>query len=255
MKLLDHEHSFKLVDSNFFDTNKREKEVSQISVFSILYISTIAFIELLKGLLILRRHRISVTFFGSAREVLDERYYREAEILSASLAKKGFDVITGGAMGIMRDANKGAYESGGHSIGFNINLKTEQFLNQYTTEQLTCRFFFTRKTLLSIGSELYIFFPGGYGTLDELFNVLTRIQTNKLPKIPIILFGRDYWSLLNEFILEALKNRYKTISPEDIHFYKIVDSADEAIAYVESLKLKNRQIKTLNGDIGYHTRA
>lgn len=184
--------------------------------------------EFVEGFQLLKKYRLAVTFFGSARSLLDERFYADATDLAARLSKSGFTVITGGAEGIMEAANKGAYEAGGQSVGLNIQLQKEQQPNSYLTEGQTYNYFFTRKVMLTFASEAYIYFPGGFGTLDEFTEILTLVQTNKIKRIPIILYGKAFWEPFTRLFEEELCKKYKTVSEADLKLYRIVDSVDEA---------------------------
>jgi uncharacterized protein (TIGR00730 family) len=188
--------------------------------------------EFVGGFEILRKYSTAVTFFGSARLTPLDPSYKDAEALAAKLARKGFAVITGGGPGIMEAANVGAFKVGGKSIGLNIQLPMEQKLNPYVTESQNYHFFFSRKVMLSFASEAYIYFPGGFGTLDELFEIITLIQTKKISKIPVILYGRDFWTPFIEVIEKQLLRKYQTISSEDMDLFHIVDSVDEAFDYI-----------------------
>ncbi|MEK9176849.1 MAG: TIGR00730 family Rossman fold protein, partial [Patescibacteria group bacterium] len=148
--------------------------------------------EFVDGFNLLRKYRLAATFFGSARTHLDERYYEDATVLAGRLSKAGFTIVTGGAAGIMEAASKGAYDAGGKSVGLNIELAAEQGVNQYLTDTFTFNYFFTRKVMLAFASEVYIFFPGGFGTLDEFLEIITLVQTRKIKRIPIILYGTSY---------------------------------------------------------------
>ena len=216
-----------------------------VSIFYILKLNTLVFFELFKGFIALRKRHLAVTFFGSARESLPERYYEDASMLGAMFAKKGFSVITGGAEGIMRAGNQGAHRAGGDSVGFNIKLPHEQDCNMYS-ECISMRFFFIRKLILSYASEVYVFFPGGYGTFDELFNILTLIQTKKVREIPIILYGRDFWEPFIKHIVEAkMEKKYKTISTSEKEIFFICDSVNEVERCIDKLNLKpHRQFFT-----------
>lgn len=132
----------------------------------------------------------------------------------------------------MDAANKGAKEAGGRSVGLNIELSTKQSPNSNTTDAMQFHYFFTRKVMLSFSSEVYIFFPGGFGTLDEFFEMLTLVQTKKIKPIPIILIGKNFWSPLIAWFEETLKNDYRTIDENDMKLYTIVDTADEAMAEI-----------------------
>ncbi len=188
--------------------------------------------EFVQGFDVLRRHQLAATIFGSARFTPDNPMYQAAEDLSARLAGKGFSIITGGGSGIMEAANVGAFKVGGKSVGFNIELPFEQKLNPYTTESLNFDFFFSRKVMLAFAAEVYIYFPGGFGTLDELFELLTLVQTKKIEPIPIVLYGRDFWEPLLTFSRETMLEKYSTISPEDLDLLPLVDSVDEAMEYI-----------------------
>jgi len=191
--------------------------------------------EIVEGFNLLRKYRLAATFFGSARSHLDGQVYEDATSLAGRLAKAGFTVVTGGAAGIMGAANRGAYEAGGKSVGLNIELPTEQEINPYLTDTLTFNYFFTRKVMLSFASEVYIFFPGGFGTLDEFLEILTLVQTRKIKHIPIILYNKEYWTPLLKYFENHLLKQYNTIDKADLKLYHLVDSVDEA--YKSIIKL------------------
>jgi uncharacterized protein (TIGR00730 family) len=188
--------------------------------------------EFVTGFELLRSYGLAATIFGSARTSPGEQYYKEAEELAAKLAKKGFAIITGGGGGIMEAANVGAFKVGGESVGLNIELPFEQKLNPYTTESYQFDFFFSRKVMLAYASEVYIYFPGGFGTFDELFELVTLIQTKKIEKIPVVLYGRDFWQPFFDLIEQKMLKEYKTVSKEDFDLFHIVDSPDEAVKYI-----------------------
>jgi uncharacterized protein (TIGR00730 family) len=188
--------------------------------------------EFVQGFELLRDTGLAATFWGSARLQPDDPYYKAAEELAARLAKKGFAIISGGGPGIMEASNVGAFKVGGKSIGLNIKLPFEQKLNPYTTESLNFDFFFSRKVMLTFASEAYVYFPGGFGTLDEFFEIVTLIQTRKIEQLPILLYGRDFWEPLLRFFEQDMMKKYKTISPEDMALFQMVDSVDEAYKYI-----------------------
>lgn len=188
--------------------------------------------EFVAGFELLRKHGLAVTFFGTARCSAGEEVYKQAEELAAKLAKSGFTVITGGGPGVMEAANVGAFKVGGKSIGLNIELPMEQRLNPYVTESQQFHFFFTRKVMLSFASEVYIYFPGGFGTLDELFEIITLAQTKKITKTPIILYGKKFWAPLLDWVEGSLYKKYGTISRDDMDLLHVVDSVDEAYEYI-----------------------
>jgi hypothetical protein len=188
--------------------------------------------EFVSGFELLRNHGLAVTFWGSARLEPSNPYYKAAEALAAKLAKKGFSVISGGGPGIMEASNVGAFKVGGKSVGLNIKLPFEQKLNPYVTESLSFDFFFARKVMLTFASEAYVYFPGGFGTLDELFEILTLVQTKKIAPLPIVLIGSDFWNPLLTWFEKELLKKHKVISKEDLDLYKVFDSIEEAAKYI-----------------------
>ena len=191
--------------------------------------------EFVSGFELLRKYRLAATVFGSARALPDDRWYQESQKLGYLLAKDGFAIITGGGGGVMGAANKGAYEAGGDSVGLNIKLPHEQRLNSYVTDSETFHFFFPRKVMLSFASEVYIYFPGGFGTLDEFFELLTLVQTKKIAHVPIILVGKSYWEPLIAWFKDVVLEQYHAIGPGDLSLVRVVDSADEAHALIRAL--------------------
>lgn len=193
--------------------------------------------EFVDGFQFLADLKKTVTFFGSARLNEGTKYYEVARELGKKLAKSGYGVITGGGPGIMEAGNRGATEGGGDSIGVNIQLPFEQRINEYVTKGHGFYYFFTRKVMLSFASQAYVYFPGGFGTLDELFEILTLVQTKKIyDKIPIILVGKDFWEDIHKWMSEKLLVQHKTIDADDLKLFTIVDSADEALAIIKKSK-------------------
>ena len=188
--------------------------------------------EFVEGFDVLRRYGLAVSFFGSSRASLDDQLYKNASELAARLAKKGFAVITGGSSGVMQAANKGAFEAGGVSVGLNINLPTLQTYNPYLTDKFGFDHFFVRKVMLTYASEAYVYFPGGFGTLDEFFEIVTLVQTKKIRRVPIILLGRHYWEPLLAFIEKTVLQECAAIDKGDMTLYTLVDSIDEAYDYI-----------------------
>jgi uncharacterized protein (TIGR00730 family) len=178
-----------------------------------------------------RIRRPAVTVFGSARIEPGHPDYEQARECGRLLAEAGFAVITGGGPGVMEAANRGAKEGGGFSVGFNIELPHEQQANGYLDLAVTFRHFYARKVMLVKGAEGFILFPGGFGTLDELFESLTLIQTDKVREFPVALVGTDYWHGLLEWISEQPLATGK-ISPEDVSLLHVTDDAAEAVALV-----------------------
>jgi uncharacterized protein (TIGR00730 family) len=172
-----------------------------------------------------------VTIFGSARTKPGTTYYEMARKMGAACAKLGFTVMTGGGPGIMQAGNQGAFEIGGRSIGINIELPFEQNLNPYVNKSITMRYFFTRKVILVKYSYAFIVMPGGAGTMDEMFETMTLIQTGKLKGFPIILMGKDYWQPLMDFVYHMAEEG--TISPDDPELIFFTDDVDDAVAHLQ----------------------
>ena len=173
-----------------------------------------------------------VSVFGSARIRPDSPYYALSQALGARLAKAGLPVIAGGGPGLMEAANKGAFESGGTSIGLNIKLPKEEQNNQYQTHSLMFDYFYSRKATFFMHSVAYVALPGGWGTLDELFEVLTLVQTRKVPHAPIVLMGTSFWAGLMDWVRDTqLKN--KLIGPKDMDLIVLTDDLDEVMAHIE----------------------
>jgi uncharacterized protein (TIGR00730 family) len=177
----------------------------------------------------------AVTVFGSARTPPDDPYYGKAVETARMLAEEGFPIITGGGPGIMEAANRGAQEGNGLSIGCNIELPFEQGLNPYVERAINFRYFFVRKTMFVKYSTAFIVFPGGYGTMDELFEALTLIQTGKVKHFPVILFGEEYWAGLAEWLRDRAAGEGK-IATTDLLLFTITDSPREAVATVRQAR-------------------
>jgi uncharacterized protein (TIGR00730 family) len=177
-----------------------------------------------------------VTIFGSARTKEDHIYYKESVALAEKLAIKGYGIISGGGPGIMEAANKGAQQGKGPSVGLNIDLPFEQNHNPYIDSQHNLEFdyFFVRKVVFVKYSQAFVIMPGGFGTLDELFEALTLIQTRKIRRRPVVMFGSKYWTGLLEWIKETMLLQEKNISPEDLNLFAVVDSVDDAVQHIEN---------------------
>jgi uncharacterized protein (TIGR00730 family) len=188
----------------------------------------------------------AVSVFGSARTPPDDPYFKAAEETGRLLAKAGFATITGGGPGIMEAANKGAFEAGGASVGLNITLPQEQEGNKYQTITLDFHYFYARKVMFTKYASAFICFPGGYGTLDETFEVLTLIQTLKVTPFPIILYGTEYWGGLHAWLDSTLKPKY--VDPEDTDIYRLVDSPKDAVKLVTE-GMKKPWWKPLDADL------
>ena len=193
--------------------------------------------EFVKGHDFLSRFNKAASIFGSARMGFNSEVYQQAEKLAYKLAKNDFAVFTGGGPGIMEAANKGAKEAGGRSVGININLPNHgvtERKNEFITDSESFDFFFSRKVILSFASQVYIFFPGGFGTLDELFEMLTLIQTKKTKPIPIILVNKEYWSPLLEWIRGVVWGKNRAINEDDMNLFHLVDTAEDACAIIDT---------------------
>ena len=175
-----------------------------------------------------------VSIFGSARTKPDHQYYKKAVDIARLLTEEGYGVITGGGPGIMEAGNKGASLYGGKSVGLNINLPFEQSNNQYIDpdKNLDFRYFFVRKVMFVKYAQAFVALPGGFGTMDELFETLTLIQTRKIAQVPVILVGTEFWSGLKTWITEVMLERENNISPKDLDLMPIVDEPHEVIAII-----------------------
>ena len=184
--------------------------------------------DLVQGLHTIRTYPQGVTVFGSARVSEKDKFYKKARSLGQQLAQNGHAVITGGGPGIMEAANRGAFEYGGRSIGLNITLEHELAPNPYLTDTMEFHYFFARKVMLTMSSKVYAFFPGGYGTLDELSEIIILIQENKMPKVPVFLVGKNYWApLLRLYRTRMLAN--KMIHAEDLRIFKVTDRVEDIV--------------------------
>lgn len=190
---------------------------------------------------ILSKHEKTVTIFGSARKPQDDSITQGAYDMAARLAREGYAVITGGGHGVMEAANRGAYEAGGDSIGLNILLPMEQTLNEYTTENFQFNHFFGRKVAMTLESTAFIYYPGGFGTFDELFEILALMQTKKIEHAPVILIGSDFWRPFDAAIREVMLDKYHTITYEETELYRIYDNYDDAISYINEAYKKDQR--------------
>lgn len=194
--------------------------------------------EFVDGFHFISKFPKSVTFFGSARFDEKNPHYRAAQKLARMLARAGFTIVTGGGPGIMEAANKGAAEGKGKSVGLNIQLPFEQRINPFVEKSMAFNYFFTRKVMLAFSAQAYVFFPGGYGTLDETFELITLRQTHKIhPKIPIILVGKDYWGPLCKWLKENAVFKHKTIDEKELKLWQLVETPQEAFAIISKTAL------------------
>jgi len=179
-----------------------------------------------------RIDRPGVTVFGSARAREGDAVYDGARLCGRLLAEEGFAVITGGGPGVMEAANRGCRDAGGLSVGFNIELPHEQALNPYVDVSLDFKHFFARKVMLVKAAEGFVIYPGGFGTMDELFEALTLIQTGKVEHFPVVLVGRAHWDLMLDWVNRVMAGKY--VHPEDLDLLTVVDSAAEAVAQIDA---------------------
>ena len=192
---------------------------------------------------VLEKYERTVTVFGSARLPQDHPASQQAYLLGHALADAGFAVVTGGGGGIMEAANHGAFDSKkGMSLGFNIHLPTEQHLNPYTNDSYQFEHFFGRKVALTLDADAYVFFAGGFGTFDELFEITTLIQTGVIPEAPIVLFGSDFWDGFKEKIVEIMADTFETISHDDPELHIITDSIDEVVEIAKKRRMNESQV-------------
>lgn len=181
-----------------------------------------------------------VSIFGSARTKEEDENYQMADEMAYKICKKGYGVITGGGPGIMEAANKGAHRAGGKSVGLNIDLPFEQNNNAYIDRDkiLNFNYFFVRKMMFVKYAQGFVVFPGGFGTLDELFEALTLIQTHKIGKFPIVLIGTSYWGGLIDWFKQTLLDASNTINEEDLNLFYLTDDIDDAVKFIDEFYSK-----------------
>jgi uncharacterized protein (TIGR00730 family) len=199
------------------------------------------FFQFIKGFRALHFIGPCITVFGSARFKEGHPHYEKAREVGKAIAEMGFTTMTGGGPGIMEAANRGAYEAGGNSVGVNIVLPFEQNENPYLHKSVTLRYFFVRKVLLLKYSYAFVILPGGWGTMDEMFETLTLVQTKIIHNFPVVLIGTEYYTPLMDYLLYMVQQ--KTISPDDLKLVKLTDSIEEAKEHIHKYIEKNYTIK------------
>ena len=196
--------------------------------------------EFVDGFNFITQFKKTVTFFGSARFDEKDEHYRAAQKLAHLLVGEGFTIVTGGGPGVMEAANRGAIEGQGQSVGLNIQLPFEQRTNPYVRRSMAFNFFFVRKVMLAFSARAFVFFPGGYGTLDEAFEMLTLRQTHKInPRIPIVLVGRDFWEPLATWIRENAVKKHHTIDVEEFELFNVVETPEEALQAIKNAPINS----------------
>lgn len=204
--------------------------------------------EMRQGYKLLSKYPRSVTIFGSARLTEDNPYFSKVENLAKKIADMDYAVVTGGGFGLMGAANKGAHSSGkGSSVGINISLPFEQTVNDHLLDSLEFHHFFSRKVALAYSAEAYVYCPGGFGTMDEFFEILTLKQTRKIPNIPIVLYGSEFWNPLEEYFKKVLLlEGNETISKEDLSLYVITDNDEEILEIIKNAPVRTDVSSTHN---------
>jgi len=193
--------------------------------------------EFVEGFEILSELGQAVSFFGSSRMKPNNKYYKLTEKIAYLLAKEGYAIITGSGPGVMEAANKGAKRAGGHSVGLNIQIPMEQKPNKYVDTLLDFRYFFVRKVMFVKYAKAFVIMPGGYGTLDEFTEAINLIQTERIPKFPVVLFGSEYWKgMLDWFRDTVLENG--NISKEELDIFKVTDSPKEVVSIIKKFYVK-----------------
>lgn len=189
--------------------------------------------EFVDGFEFLSKLERTITFFGSARLPEENTYYQKARDLAHRLASHGYTIVTGGGPGIMEAGNRGASEAGGRSVGLNIELPLEQEFNPYVKQGIGFHYFMSRKFMLDYSALAYVFFPGGFGTLDELFTISTLIQTGKADRdVPVVLIGREFWTPLLDWLKHTHSRAFRTISPNDLEMWMLTDDLEEAAQWI-----------------------
>jgi len=195
--------------------------------------------EFTEGFEFISKLKNSVTIFGSARFDKDNKWYKEAQKLAHQLSKAGHHIVTGGGPGIMEAANRGAFGgTPGDSVGLNIQLPKEQRVNPYVERSMAFHYFFTRKVCMSFSANAFVYFPGGFGTLDEFFEIITLVQTKKIERVPLVLIGKDFWMPFLKLMKEKMLD-YQTIDKKDLELVKLFNNAEDAYWYLhKELKKK-----------------
>ncbi len=194
--------------------------------------------EFTEGFKFLTDYPKSVTFFGSNQTKESDSYYQSARSLSARLVKEfGYSIVSGGGPGIMEAADRGAFEAGGNSLGLLIRLPNEQPVNPFITKSISFYYFFARKVCLSFGAEVFIFYPGGFGTLDEFFELITLIQTKKISNVPLICVGSEFWNKVRDFMHDEML-AHGAIEPEHLNLFTITDSEDEIVNIIKNAPVR-----------------
>jgi uncharacterized protein (TIGR00730 family) len=207
--------------------------------------------EFVDGFETLNKLEPCISVFGSARTKPEDPNYQLAVDVAKRLVEAGFGVITGGGPGIMEAANKGAYMNGGLSVGLNINLPFEQSHNPYIDpdKNIDHRYFFVRKVMFVKYAQAFVAMPGGFGTLDELFEVLTLIQTKKITNVPVILVGKEFWQGLVDWVKNTMLDKYNNISAKDMDMIPITDDVDEVVQIIEDFYDKGKHVIKPNYDM------
>lgn len=196
--------------------------------------------EFQRGFEFLEKYPKSVSIFGSSRLSPASSHYHDAQKLAERIVEEtNYTVITGGGPGIMEASNLGAKIGKGTSVGLSIKLDNQQTVNEGVIESVDFKYFFSRKAMLAFSAEAYIFFPGGYGTFDELFSILTLIQTKKIPAVPVILVGTDFWKPFQDFITLNMLDKHHTIASEDLNLFIITNSNDKVIEIIKNAKVSD----------------
>lgn len=198
--------------------------------------------EFVEGFEMMSQIGPAVSVFGSARSRPEEQPYQLAEQMGSALVRAGLSVITGGGPGIMEAANKGAYLAGGTSVGLNISLPMEQRANPYLTHAFNYHYFFCRKVMFVKYSLAFVCFAGGFGTMDEFFEAMTLIQTEKIDRFPVVLVGRRFWDPLIDWMRQSMLRDYGTISGEDLTLFHLTDDAEEAVDFIKQTLQERGQL-------------
>ncbi|MDA3616112.1 LOG family protein [Polluticaenibacter yanchengensis] len=227
-----------MVDKNIIRKQRFWSESQAQSSWSIFKIMA----EFVDGFETMARIGPCVSIFGSARTRFENPFYNLTVEIAKELSKEGFGIISGGGPGVMEAANKGAHEAGGISVGLNIRLPFEQHDNPYVDRDKNLLFenFFVRKTIFVKYSQAFIMMPGGFGTLDEFFEVITLVQTKKIAKIPLVVVGRKYWQGLFDWVKTSMYEAERNISPEDMDLIYMADTAEEVRDYIKDFYSKNK---------------